>query len=248
MITWGFRDQAPFELKMLYQRLQEKLGYIFGDRSILIQSLTHTSFGNESLIHQNAAYRDNERLEFLGDAILNLIISDILLGVLPTSTEGQLSKIRAAVVNERTLAQVAEGIDLHECVRLGKGELQSGGARKASILANTLEAVIAAVYLDGGYQAVFPVVRNLFKPLFSEGLGLMVCFDHKTQLQELTQSRFKIIPSYHLVSTTGPDHQKTFEVEVRMNGERIGTAQGGSKKEAEQNAARTAIETLGYTL
>jgi ribonuclease-3 len=227
------------------EQLQERLRYSFGDRGILLQSLTHTSFGHEFLQTKTIAQRDNERLEFLGDAILDVIVSDILLEAFPNANEGQLSKMRAAVVNEKTLAQLAASIGLGECVRLGKGELQTGGAQKPSILASTFEALIAAIYLDGGFNAVYPVVRHLFAGFFIEERELMAYYDHKTQLQEIVQARWKITPTYHLVHSEGPDHAKTFEVEVRMSGRKLATAQGSSKKEAEQNAARAAIQTVG---
>lgn len=229
---------------MNLERLQERLGYRFGDRGILVQSMTHTSYGHEFLQEKSVALRDNERLEFLGDAILDVVVSDLLLETFPNAREGQLSKMRAAVVNERTLAQMAQSINLTDCVRLGKGESLTGGHLKPSILSSTFEALIAAIYLDGGFNAVYPVVRHLFSPLFAEGRDLMVYYDHKTQLQEIVQSRWKVTPTYHLLSSTGPDHAKTFEVEVRMNGKPMALSRGSSKKEAEQNAAREAIETL----
>ncbi len=226
------------------ERLQEYLGYTFGDRAILLQSLTHTSYGHEFLQDKPLSLRDNERLEFLGDAILDVVISDMLLEGYPNANEGQLSRMRAAIVNEKTLAQVAKNIQLHECVRLGKGEIQTGGQTKPSILSCALEALIAAIYLDGGYNAVYPVVRHLFSDFFSEETDLLAFYDHKTQLQEIAQARWKVTPSYHLTQTRGPDHAKTFEVEVRMNGKPLATAFGHSKKEAEQNAARSAITNV----
>ena len=153
--------------------------------------------------------------------------------------------MRAAVVNEKTLAQVAKMINLHETLRLGKGELQTGGNSKPSILSSAFEALIAAIYLDGGFNAVYPVVRHLFAPLFVEERELLAFYDHKTQLQEIVQARWKVTPTYHLLSTYGPDHAKLFEVEVRMNGQGLAVATGNSKKEAEQNAAKTAIQTVG---
>jgi ribonuclease III len=226
------------------ERLQERLGYSFGDRAILLQALTHTSYGHEFLQERPIALRDNERLEFLGDAILDVIVSDILLEAFPSANEGQLSKMRAAVVNEKTLAQLARSIQLQDVVRLGKGELQTGGSNKPSILSSTFEALIAAIYLDGGFNAVYPVVRHLFAPLFVEERELIAFYDHKTQLQEIVQARWKVTPTYHLLQTTGPDHAKTFEVEVRMNGRLLANASGSSKKEAEQNAAREAIQSV----
>jgi ribonuclease III len=230
---------------MTLERLQERLGYTFGDRAIFIQSLTHTSYGHEVLQEKPLALRDNERLEFLGDAILDVVVSDILLESFPNANEGQLSKMRAAVVNEKTLAALAKTICLQDCIRLGKGESLTGGGEKPSILSSAFEALIAAIYLDGGFNAVYPVVRHLFAPLFIEGRELMAFYDHKTQLQEVVQARWRVTPSYHLLNTQGPDHAKTFEVEVRMNGKPLAIASGTSKKEAEQNAARAAIEGLG---
>lgn len=242
--------ESPDSSSLNLERLQERLGYTFGDRSVLLQSLTHTSYGHEYLQDKSIALRDNERLEFLGDAILDVIVSDILLEAFPSANEGQLSKMRAAVVNEKTLAQVARSLNLQECIRLGKGESQTGGSHKPSILCCAFEALISAIYLDGGFNAVYPVVRHLFAPLFmNEGAegderSLIAFYDHKTQLQEIVQARWKVTPTYHLLQTSGPDHAKLFEVEVRMNGRRMAAAQGSSKKEAEQNAAKAAIENV----
>jgi len=224
--------------------LQRRLGYFFGDRAILLQSLTHTSYGHEHHPEKPLAQRDNERLEFLGDAILDVIVSDLLLETFPGAPEGQLSKMRAAVVNEKTLAHVARAIYLQENLRLGRGEMQTGGGQKPSILSSAFEAVIAAIYIDGGFHAVYPVVRHLFAPMFQDEKDLILLYDHKTQLQELAQARHKVTPSYHLVGTEGPDHAKRFEIEVRLQERVLARAQGSSKKEAEQNAARAAIEIL----
>jgi len=139
---------------------------------------------------------------------------------------------------------MAKSISLQDVIRLGKGELQTGGNLKPSIISSAFEALIAAIYLDGGFNAVYPVVRHLFAPLFSEEQDLMSFYDHKTQLQEIVQARHKVTPSYHLIQTHGPDHAKTFEVEVRMNGKILAMATGSSKKEAEQNAARAAIQSV----
>lgn len=229
------------------ERLQQLIGYSFKDSGLLLQALTHTSYGHENFPKKPLALRDNERLEFLGDAILDVIVSDILLETFPNANEGQLSKMRAAAVNERTLADVAKKILLNECVRLGKGESQSGGANKPSILSSTFEALIAAIYLDGGFNAVYPVVRHLFAHIFTEHQEYLVSSDHKTLLQELVQAKHKVTPTYHLLDSSGPDHAKIFEVEVRMNGTRLATASGSSKKEAEQNAARAAIEKTAHS-
>lgn len=229
---------------MSLERLQERLGYAFGDRAILLQALTHRSYGHEFLQDKPPAYRDNERLEFLGDAVLDVVVSDLLLESFPEAPEGQLSKMRAAVVNEKTLAQIARGIHLPEYVRLGKGETQTRGQEKPSILSSTFEAIIASIYLDGGFHAVYPVVRHLFAPLFMSQEDPHAFRDHKTQLQELVQAKYRITPTYHLLKAEGPDHAKLFEVEVKMSGQRLAVASGHSKKEAEQNAAQVAIRQL----
>jgi dsRNA-specific ribonuclease len=153
--------------------------------------------------------------------------------------------MRAAVVNEKTLAVLARMLELQGYVRLGKGEAQTGGYEKPSILSSTLEAVIAAIYLDGGFHAVYPVVRHIFGPLFAEERELMSFYDHKTQLQEMVQARWKVTPTYHLMESFGPDHAKVFQIEVRMNGKTLAVATGSSKKEAEQNAAKFAVSNLG---
>ncbi|MFZ9595810.1 MAG: ribonuclease III [Bdellovibrionia bacterium] len=226
---------------MPFERLQQRIRYTFGDRAVLLQSLTHKSFGHEYFQNKPVAHRDNERLEFLGDAILDVIISDILLELFPDANEGHLSKMRAAVVNEKTLSELAKSIHIQDCLRLGKGETQTNGKAKASILASAFEALIAAIYLDGGFNAVYPVVRHIFVPLLAQENELRAFYDHKTQLQELVQARWKVTPTYHLLESHGPDHAKVFEIEVRMNGKPLAVAKGFSKKEAEQNAARTAI-------
>ncbi len=170
------------------------------------------------------------------------MVSDLLLETYPRAREGQLSKMRAALVNEKTLAEISKNTGMHECVRLGKGEKQTGGHEKPSILSSALEALIAAIYLDGGFNAVYPVVRHLFSPLFGEEKDLIAFYDYKTQLQEMMQARWKFTPTYDVVAVHGPDHAKTFEVSVCVNREVLARATGFSKKEAEQNAARSAIE------
>jgi ribonuclease III len=231
-------------IEMQFEKLQKRIGYVFGDRKILLQALTHTSYGHEYFPNQAVATRDNERLEFLGDAVLDLIISDLLLESYPDSHEGELTRMRAALVNEKTLAKLSLAIGVDECVRLGKGEERTGGKNKASILSSTFEAIVAALYLDGGFQGVYPVVRHLFAPFLETKQDSSFFYDHKTQLQELVQARWKITPTYDLVRTHGPEHSKIFEVEVRMGEERLARAMGASKKEAEQKAAKAAIASF----
>ncbi len=227
-----------------FDDLQEQIKYRFGDLRLLIQALTHVSYGHENLIEKPIALRDNERLEYLGDAVLDLVISDLLLESFPEANEGQLSKMRAAVVNEKTLFEVSKSIHLSHLVRLGKGEQRTGGGQKPSIVSSAFEAVIAAIYIDGGFNAVYPVVRYLFAPLFKTENCAIAFQDYKTKLQELVQGRFRVTPVYHLVSATGPDHAKIFQVEVRMKDQLLAQSQGASKKEAEQNAAKAALSCL----
>jgi ribonuclease III len=179
----------------------------------------------------------------LGDAVLDLVISDLLLEAFPEASEGQLSKMRAAVVNEKTLYEITKSLHLGELLRLGKGEQRTGGSEKPSILSSAFEAIIAAIYIDGGFNAVYPVVRFLFAPLFNENSSINFQ-DHKTKLQEMVQGRFRLTPTYHLIGSTGPDHAKVFEVEVRIRDHILAKSTGPSKKDAEQNAACSALGNL----
>lgn len=229
---------------MNYEKLQDKIGYRFGDIRILRQSLTHVSYGHEHLQEKPLALRDNERLEYLGDAVLDLVISDLLLESFPEANEGQLSKMRAAVVNEKTLYEITKSIHLSELILLGKGELRTGGQQKPSIIASAFEALIAAIYIDGGFNAVYPVLRYLFAPLFKEDSHAISFQDYKTKLQEKIQFKYKVTPTYHLISSSGPDHSKIFEIEVRAGENILASANGASKKEAEQNAAKVALDAI----
>jgi ribonuclease III len=224
--------------------LQERLRYTFGDPRLLILAVTHVSYGHENHQEKPLAQKDNERLEFLGDAVLDLVISDLLLESFPEASEGQLSKMRAAVVNEKTLSEISKTLDLSPLMRLGKGELRSGGNEKPSILSSAFEALIAAIYIDGGFNAVYPVVRYLFAPLFKAENCAISFQDHKTKLQEVVQSRFRMTPTYHLIGSSGPDHAKIFTVEVRLKDQLLAVSEGSSKKDAEQNAAREALKGL----
>jgi ribonuclease III len=229
------------------ERLQERIRYTFGDIRLLTQALTHVSYGHENYQDRPLAYRDNERFEFLGDAVLDLVISDLLLEAYPEASEGQLSKMRAAVVNEKTLYEITRGLHLGDLIRLGKGEQRTGGSGKPSILSSAFEAVISAIYIDGGFNAVFPVVRYLFAPLF-DGNSVISFQDYKTKLQEIVQGQFRLTPTYHLLGSTGPDHAKTFEIEVRLQDYVLARATGSSKKEAEQNAAKMGIDLVPDSL
>ncbi len=213
--------------------LEGRLGYAL-EPALLVRALTHRSFA-----YENGGLPTNERLEFLGDSVLGLVVTDTLYRTHPDLPEGQLAKLRAAVVNSRALAEVARGLDLGSFIRLGRGEEGTGGRNKASILADTLEAVIGAVYLDRGLDAASHLVHRLFDPLIEKSSSLGAGLDWKTSLQELTATESLGVPEY-LVSESGPDHAKTFTAAARVGGVTYGTGTGHSKKEAEQQAAESA--------
>jgi ribonuclease-3 len=208
----------------------------------LEHALMHRSFA-----YENGGLPTNERLEFLGDSVLGLIVTDTLFQSYPDLPEGQLAKLRAAVVNRGALAGVARGLRLGEYVRLGKGEEGTGGRDKASILADTLEAVIGAVYLDQGLPAADGLVHRLFDPVIARSARLGAGLDWKTSLQELTAAEVLGVPEYH-VDESGPDHQKSFRASVRIGAHTYGEGEGRSKKEAEQQAAEAAWTAISAGL
>ncbi len=220
--------------------LQDALQYTFKDRSYLREALRHRSYVNES---PGADLKDNETLEFLGDAVLNLVVGHVLMQQHPRMKEGDLSRTRAQLVSEVCLAEVARTIDLGAYLRLGKGEDQTGGRHKPSILADTLEALLAAVYLDGGYQAAFDVIAVRLAFRFDTAGTSVATADFKSRLQEYAQNHMKRMPAYRVVEARGPDHDKVFEVELELQELRVQGA-GRSKKAAEQDAARQALQTL----
>lgn len=229
------RDQSSPDDPAL---LEERLGYFFARPELLEEALRHRSYVFERTAPE---LRDNERLEFLGDAVLELAVSAMLHLKRPEDDEGRLTRLRAQLVNEQSLCRLASQLDLGRFLYLGRGEALSGGAGKSSILAGGLEAVLGAVYLDGGFEAALGLVRRFWEPLLGE-LGEEQAFkDYKTRFQELIQERLKLTPSYRLLSSQGPDHDRTFLVEVRAGGQALGQGQGKSKKEAEQEAARAAL-------
>jgi ribonuclease III len=223
-----------------YEALEEVLGHRFANRQLLERALRHTSWCNE---HPDEAdqgpLEDNERLEFLGDAVLDLIVGHRLMGRYPELREGQLSVTRAQVVSEAGLSEVAQKLGLGEWILLGKGEDKSGGRSKASVLADAFEAVVAAVYLDGGFATAWTLVERLLNYRI-EGVEFKGFYDFKTRLQELTQARLKATPTYRVIVESGPDHDKRFEVVVLVGDRQWGHAVGRSKKEAEQMAAANA--------
>lgn len=218
--------------------LQRRLGVTFVDERLLARSLVHRSYAFES-----GGLIPNERLEFLGDAVLALVVTDEIFHLQADAAEGRLAKIRAAAVKTASLAQVGRDLGLGQFVRLGKGEGASGGAAKESILADTLEAVIGAYYLDRGFQAAYDLVQSLFAERLAHLIGSGAALDYKTSLQEWSASAHGTLPVYE-VSDVGPDHAKTFTATVLVDGQAVGRGEGRSKKQAEQRAAREAYHHL----
>lgn len=219
--------------------LEEKIGYRFRDPQLLTTALTHSSYANES----NGSAVCNERLEFLGDSVLGFTVADALFRRYGTMPEGRMTRLRSELVCEQSLHQVAVSLDLGRYILFGKGMAHNGGRERASILADAVEALIAALYMDGGYAEAKKFIdeRLLYQLGDKEPLYFS---DAKTALQELVQQHSGQILSYELLDETGPDHQKTFRVEVRLNGKPLGTGTGHSKKEAEQAAAAVALKTM----
>lgn len=227
-----------------FSELQKTLRYHFKDESLLQEALRHSSYVNEQ---SDTSLRDNERLEFLGDAVLNLVIGDLLMRNYPQLREGDLSRIRANMVNETQLAEIARSIDLGCCLLLGKGEVQTNGHDKNSILANAMEAVIAAIYLDNGFHGAFAIIEHHFKEFIDTAQDMIAGQDYKSRLQEAVQSTIKEVPRYNVVEEIGPDHDKTFRIAMTVgNLETQGI--GKSKKMAEQDAARKGLDLLDEQL
>jgi ribonuclease-3 len=230
-------------------QLQKRLSYRFKRPDLLREAITHKSYYHEN---KNDVRQDNERLEFLGDAVLDLVIAELLINCLPNATEGDLSKAKAQLVSEPMLNQIARQIEIGRFVFLGKGEELTQGREKPSILADALEAIIAALYLDGGFDEAKAFVGRCFEePL--QGLtkfsgaepSAPAHSDYKTSLQELCQKKFETLPVYELLRQSGPDHQKQFEIQLFISGRVISQGVGRTKKEAEQMAAKEALKQLG---
>ena len=220
---------------------QRRLEYRFRQPRLLIEALTHKSYLNEA---GGTEETDNERLEFLGDAVLDLVVSEYLVQTFPEAAEGELSKLRSRLVSEKTLSRVAQRIGLGGLLRLGRGETKTKGHSKPSILADALEAVFAAVYLDGGPEAAARCIKAVFSEELASCDRTLTKGDYKTDLQEFCQREFEMLPHYRTIRETGPDHEKMFEVEILIRGDRYGVGVGKSKKEAEQMAAKQALEQL----
>lgn len=230
--------------KAQLKELENLLGFKFKDRLHLKRALTHRSYANENRMPNT---EHNERYEFLGDAVLELGISQLLMANYATHTEGELSKLRASVVNEAQLAELARTLELGRFLYLGKGEDQTGGREKPSLLADAFEAILGAMYLDRGWEKSLAVVERYYEPVLIAVSAGDYIKDFKTQLQEEAQSRFHAIPRYRMVKESGPDHQKTFEVNLFIDEKLYGVGKGMSKKSAEQEAAKEALTKLKDT-
>ena len=222
----------------LLAEFEQKLGYTFKNKQLLQNALTHSSYANE---HRKEGMGSNERLEFLGDAILGLVVAEHLYREHPDKPEGELTKLRAELVCEKSLAEVAVRLELGKVLRLGHGESHGGGSHRPSMLADAVEAVLAASYLDGGMAVPRDIITRLILQKETKSAGKQ---DYKTRFQELVQRNRDQVISYAMVGQEGPDHDKTFRVEVSLNGKVVGTGSGSSKKRAEQDAARAAMELL----
>ena len=220
--------------------LEDNLGYVFNHRDLLVNALCHSSYLNEN---QDRCQADNERLEFLGDAVLGLCVAHLLMEGNPGESEGALSKQRSSLVSEPALAETARQVDLGRFIRLGRGEAQSKGFDKNSILSDAFEATIAAVYLDGGFDTVYRLVRDLFDESIHGCLSVDDCTDYKSALQEYAQEKGCVTPQYELAKEIGPDHDKTFEVRVELFGAQS-KGVGKTKKAAEQDSARKILKTI----
>jgi len=232
-----------------YQELEARIGYQFRNPELLKLALTHRSFAYERPeqmpeIKNNLIPGNYERLEFLGDAVVDLVIGHLLMQSFPQALEGELSKRRASLVNIKQLSRLAKKLGLDEWIRLGKGEEASGGRNKPSILSDSYEAICAAVYLDGGFERVFSMIQTHFQEMFSRVNLSQMEQDYKTRLQELIQAQNRRTPRYRMVAESGPDHSKSFEVEVIINQQAVARGIGKSKKDAEQDAAQKALAIL----
>jgi ribonuclease-3 len=235
-VPHGKGEVVSFENR---EELLVGIGHEFNDPSLLERALTHSSFANEQ-----GRPQDYERLEFLGDAVLELVVSHLLLDRFPDAQEGELSRLRASSVNRRTLAAIGRRLGLGDYVQMSHGEEKTGGREKETILADAFEAVIGAVYLDGGLGAAAEFVERYFDLLFEGADQRLLFTDYKTKLQEVTQASYGGAPGYRVVESSGPDHDKRFVVQAYVGGTRVGEGEGRSKKEAEQQAAKQAFEKL----
>lgn len=234
--------KSPDALRREFDRFEQDIRYCYRDREHAFQALVHSSYANENpQLHLSS----NERLEFMGDALLDFLFSVRLYREHPGCPEGEMSRLRALVVCEASLARAAESIGLGAYLLMGRGEDQNDGRSRPSILADALEAVFGGIYLDGGMEAADQVVRQLMEEQYRNALSGNADADYKTRLQEQLQQRGTVRIAYKVVASSGPDHARTFRVEVSCEGSSLGSGIGRSKKEAEQDAARTALKDMG---
>ncbi len=233
------------EILSIIEKLESRIGYIYKNKQYAVNALVHSSFSNE---HHNFAAKNNERLEFLGDAILDFIMSLVLYNNEKKFSEGEMSKMRALIVCETSLDACARKIGLGELLMLGKGEEANGGRTRPSILSDAMEAIIGSVYLDGGMDEAEGFIMQLLGDIYHQAVDGMIFMDYKTALQEELQKSGDIQIQYKLIESIGPDHAKTFKISVYANGKAIGTGAGKSKKDAEQMAAKAALEDMGQAL
>lgn len=228
------------EIEESLAAIENALGYAFRDRDLLLRALTH-----RSAAHENRIPEHNEPLEFLGDAVLNFLVAERIVRRRPELDEGAMTRLRASLVNTHRLAKEAFALDLGRAIRLGRGEDRSGGRQKLSILADAVEAIIGAVYLDSGIRSARALILRLFGEQIDTAREKTPSnWDPKTRLQEYLQARGEELPLYRLVGQTGPDHSRQFVVEVVVNGKSLGTGHGSAKKRAEQEAASAALKAL----
>ena len=230
-------------MERAFDHVEEALGYVFKDKNLLVEALTHPSWAAETprcQVH-------NQRLEFLGDAVLQLAVTTMLFENLPEESEGPLTKLRSVLTKEEALVAYAGALDLRSAVRLGKGEIMSGGRDRPSILGDAFEALLGAVFLDGGWPAAARVTQELANGLFADVQTLLAAENPKGALQEFTQEKHRCIPEYTTVAVTGPDHEPRFEVAVSLQGRELARATAGSRRAAESRAAQAALENLTET-
>ncbi len=228
--------------KKIIENFKSTLPFVFEDDSILGLAFVHSSYINEKI---KQGLESNERLEFLGDAVVGVVISKLLYEKFPELAEGELTRFRARLVNRRTLAGLGKDWGLGPLLLLGKGELMAGGRENPTILSNTFEAVLGAVFLDQGYEQAAALIEKVFTPLMQTGLEEQGHFAFKPELQEIAQKFFKEPPLYRVIDEQGPAHERVFTVEAVVGGEVLGMATGARKKDAEQSAAKEAIKALG---
>lgn len=234
--------KIPEEILNIVETLESRIGYTYRNKQYAVNALVHSSYSNE---HHNFAAKNNERLEFLGDAILDFVMSLVLYNNEKRFSEGEMSKLRALIVCETSLDACARKIGLGELIMLGKGEEANGGRIRPSILSDAMEAIIGSIYLDGGIDEAEGFIMHLLGDIYHKAVEGMLFMDYKTALQEELQKSGDIPIQYKLIESIGPDHSKTFKMSVYANNKAIGTGVGKSKKDAEQMAAKAALEDMG---